>query len=909
MIMAQKTLKQHAPSNAAVDYDELQASLNAVKGSLKSSFLSLVWKFKHNEKNLQLDFKPLYLMLAGNENFEAVKDDILCILKIYWLEQTKSSATASSYKAIFGSLCLLVHFLIARQVQQLNSMNLSDFVQFNLVHSWTESGPLKLLNFKSYGVFRNGFDLNKLIISKMSRTQFSLVNSDITQKTIKEAIAFSLDSLSGGELTFADWKNGGSFNFLTLDYGKYYVEHCADFFNEHYPLALSLYETLKDADELVSRAGWPVNRDTKAYLSYCLLNESPVEISEKRKLNLAQVTLLKNLAIERFTDNYLAAQSIVALETPRAKELFLKELKINNLSESQKERLEYLLNYKAWGHERSNIERWISEIDHKSLTLEKFRDAYFSTLSQIDTNSERLKFEINLASKLPSIEFYKSIGLSEPSGSGDGYIIQLYKKVMAAGLTDVCASLGWRESEFGFPFSAIKIQDNNDYLDQEIFPQRFSVDWFVPKTNGETKLNREITYFTFLKIKKLNSFIKNSNDLPCLYLCESSNKNPFSSEAQVQRAVPRMWEHFVNNYAPFTALDKIQELNKLKEKLGANEVLTSDEHNTLRNLEKNYKDNDWERFESDSMLRITFERVKSDFPILKFYFQGQDTKDKKNWVIRYRDRALNSDILDILDNNLSDETKSFIQDLDDIPSAVITRQISAELVQNCIYPTPHALRHMWAEAVYRRFDGDVGWMIRSQFKHISPSMWLAYIKDKSNVAMHEHAQVTVINSIIRSFIAKQGKGYAGKLSSYLTRIIRQTKLINLSDSIELLNEFIANEFVGIKSNPWGYCLLKRRHQHNAKCAENGRPVREKASPSLCLGCTNNLTEATNIDYIYFQIMNDIELLKQTDIPNAYRKESFTNLNNAFKHIKKLNPTHKILGLLSTIVTKEKLAYV
>ena len=54
------------------------------------------------------------------------------------------------------------------------------------------------------------------------------------------------------------------------------------------------------------------------------------------------------------------------------------------------------------------------------------------------------------------------------------------------------------------------------------------------------------------------------------------------------------------------------------------------------------------------------------------------------------------------------------------------------LVADCYYPTPHAFRHMWAEAVYRRFDGDIGWMIRSQFKHITRYMWGDYIRDKEN---------------------------------------------------------------------------------------------------------------------------------------------------------------------------------
>jgi hypothetical protein len=208
---------------------------------------------------------------------------------------------------------------------------------------------------------------------------------------------------------------------------------------------------------------------------------------------------------------------------------------------------------------------------------------------------------------------------------------------------------------------------------------------------------------------------------------------------------------------------------------------------------------------------------------------------------------------------------------------------------------------MWAEAVYRRFDGDVGWMIRSQFKHISPSMWLAYIADKSNESMNELVKLDVINSVVKSFIMKRGDGYAGKLSSYLKRVFRQTNITELNTLEEDIDRFIAAEFVAIKSNPWGFCLLKRRNQHMAKCSENGRPMREKAAPKYCLNCSNNLTQETNIDYIYFNIMNDLKLLKTEGIPHAFIQESFNIVKNAYSHIRELAPNHKVLAHIKPIL--------
>lgn len=904
-----KTLESHSAAIESLDYEELQAVLNSRRGACDIDFLSLVWTFEHKGTSIVLDFKAIYLLISSSKHLSQSKDEIMCALKFYWIEQTKLCKSPYSYKATYYLCCLLAQFLDSYKAVQLTTENLDIFLEYYLTHSWKDNGPVKLLKFKSYGRFRAGVDFNKLINNKLSRSPSGLIHPEVRAKNIARAIEGVLDKLSGGELSYRDWSSGSSFNFLTLDHGKYYIEHCSNFFNQHYSLALALYETLQDSEELVSAAGWPINKDTKAYLSYCLLNEASEEIAKKRNINLSKVQYLKEIVIERFQNNYLANQSNIVLQSPRAKEVFFNKLAIQDLTVSQKERLEYILEYKAWGHEQYKVSQWLEQMDNPSITYDKFFNAYISTLSEIDTDTDKISFKLNLASNLPTVEFYQSIGLSEPRGSGDGYIIQFYKKVLAAGLTDVASSLGWRESELGFPYNAIKIEDNLDFLDQEVFPQRFSVYWIVPKTNGETKLEREITYSTFKKIRQLKSFTRSDSVSPCLYLTDPNNKNVFNSAVPVQRAVPAMWEHFVQQYPPFIALKKISILNGLKNKLAQTETLSHEEHKQLLLLEKVYKENNWESFESDFHLRNTFERVIKELPVIEFFLAKNDTKRKKNWLVRYRDRDLEQDLLNLLDENLSEETKDYIKGIEDTPNAVITKQVSSELVNDCIYPTPHALRHMWAEAVYRRFDGDVGWMIRSQFKHISPSMWLAYVKDKSNAAMHDHVQLSVINSIVSSFIAKRGAGYSGKIASYLRRIMRMTKMVSKSNAPEQLSAIITNEFVSIKSNPWGYCILKRRNQKNARCAENGKPVRDNASPKLCLGCMNNLTEETNIDFIYMMIMNDIGVLNGSDIPSGYKKESFSNVKNAFAQIKKLNPSHHILSLLEEILSNGVHAYV
>lgn len=58
------------------------------------------------------------------------------------------------------------------------------------------------------------------------------------------------------------------------------------------------------------------------------------------------------------------------------------------------------------------------------------------------------------------------------------------------------------------------------------------------------------------------------------------------------------------------------------------------------------------------------------------------------------------------------------------------RDICSEILDGVRYPSPHAFRHIWAEAVLTRYQGDVGAVIRHQFCHLDNSFFMAYLRDK-----------------------------------------------------------------------------------------------------------------------------------------------------------------------------------
>lgn len=269
---------------------------------------------------------------------------------------------------------------------------------------------------------------------------------------------------------------------------------------------------------------------------------------------------------------------------------------------------------------------------------------------------------------------------------------------------------------------------------------------------------------------------------------------------------------------------------------------------------------------------------------------------RKGFVWNYKIGKLNPIQKSILDNYLSKDTKKIISEFkfkNEI-SPVFNRAVINEIIQDCLYPTPHAFRHMWVEAVYRRFDGDVGWMIRSNFKHISSSMWVAYIRNKENRRQHDRIKRHVISSLLNNYIKKVGQGYAGPLDKLLRRLFNITHVTKPTDIKSLVEQFADNEIESIKSTNWGFCLLMKRNKDNAKCAEQGVPQRHKASPALCLGCNNNLTQTGNIEGILLGISNDLNVIKEANMPDSFFNESFKTVSNAFKHLTKLGAEKQTL---------------
>lgn len=883
--MMLKTAKISLDSN--IDLDDLQSQLNAKIGSEKNNLHADKWCFTSESKIITLDFSPLKGMATQSISWADKKDELIFSIKLLWLEATEKCFSTAGYHNKFKGLCLLATYLITTDQEEIGLGNLYQLFEFTLLNSWQKNSFHKRLSPKTFHSYRAEDTTDIWQLTRYRDDLAFVFSKSVNKRNIKKKITSVLEDLSGDELTYRDWVEGGSFNFLTLDQGKYYIEHCATFFNENIETAIATNAVLHSAPELVSKIGWNLSPTTINYVSLALIGIPPEKLVKDRKVNLVKIEALIEEVNKRYTECYLKLYREKQLTSTEAILYLAKQLINGDISQVVLDKLKFIVENRTSEY----FKQWLYDLN-PSITIDEFS----LLIDSITQKNEPVKITF------PTEEYLNKIGVFSKRRNNT-LLKPFATMVKNAGVTSVVALLGWRESEFGFPLSAIEVFENKDFLDQSYMPLRYNVLWHVQKTNGKTKLNREISYSAYKLLKMLSLLNNSHNDKPCVYPDTGLKKDIHQSSNPILSAVPAMWEHFVKHYPPFKELELQSQIKDIQGKLSAGVCLSVDEANILKLSSGNSQGT--VQTAHDKSLLFTWKKIKAEFERVSFFLTPSGNALKKGWLYKYKLRALPTNVLDMLDRHLSEETRLAISQIKSEAeiTGTYTQQVTNELIDGCIYPTPHALRHMWAEAVYRRFDGDAGWMIRSQFKHISSSMWLAYIKNKDNRRLHDKVKVKVISSLLKNYLMNNSEGYSGKLHVFLRRLYKNTSISTLDDFDKKIEEFAKFEFKDIKSNPWGYCILKTRQQHTAKCAQDGLPQRQKASPKICLGCSNNLTQSTNLEHIVLNLSNDINIVKSNNLPQAYVNSSYETLRNARNHIKDLEPNSQYLPVIENVIAE------
>lgn len=892
------------PSTNETYHKYLESLLEQKDSTISNSIDGHEWKFNMKDKVFLVNFTDLEQLIGDSTHtieFLTEQGDTLHLrpielAKALFLELTISDSIGSLQRAT-KFIIQIFSYWHQYHYQPIDTKHLQSMFQHIMMTNLTKEGLSLRRTPYSYAMVFGWGGPDKL--KKMSSANRFELFSRMSKPNWEQA--FSNAILECTDMSVADYQKGGSFNFLTLDIGKYYIDHNISLFNKYHLTVLSIDSVRDDAEEIAIKTGLSLLYVTQG-IDKVLDGMSLEEIQQYQESPMGRGTFnsIKKLVDSGFkkhykkyftTDCLFSYEAITAIAMqleliPNSATIcYLQSLLLNNTHKNGKEL----------------TERRVTDLSNslhyqKENTKDTFR---IVTPESFNKACESVKKEMVSNLKIPKLTklYYKNSGVEfserlDPYGNGQrekviSYNKQLTRAIMHMGATAFVSYTGWRETEFGFPYKSLEMTENPDITDSPYYPIRFQVFGEVPKTNGETRLKREITVTSALLMHRLYNLSGSSpnSDNPCLYSTNGNSSKHAKSSAYIKKAVRANWTGFVVNYQPFVDVRRLEELKDLN----GNNVLTDSQREQLIRLSEQYN--------NKPQLLDVANRVHSELPRLNAtsylysYSQRKSTKRKSakrngaseenyvgNQLADYINKELPNETMAMWDEYLTPDLKDAIKGLDfgKKQSQDMTKDINNCLMKGIAYPTPHAFRHIWAEAVYRRFEGDIGALIRQNFQHIGNQFYKAYLRDKDNEFVDQRAKSSAISSIVKKHITSSGKAsvnYGGKLNQYLKALAKSTDILNAEDLDQGIEEFAEQEMLDIKSNSWGYCILQVKAMHKAKCAVNGVPQRHNASPSFCVGCDNNLIEDGHLVGLMLSIENDLEIIASPDTPKYFKEPS------------------------------------
>lgn len=773
-----------------------------------------------------------------------------------WLFLKVCSNNVVSYRFVWQleNIKLLFMFLKERNSLILNEESLVDFYSLLLNYDFKNgklirrfSAPahasrFKFLHLREFARVLRIFDIDGVV-------------ADLTHEQVNRA--FNQACLAQMDMTLSDYSKGGSFDFLTLDVGRHYVDYCADFYEKNISFATALSKSLQQLALNVNEKGnaekWEEVFDNK---------------NLKSKNNVLQKLFFANyndIVCERVAfnmDNIYTIANRLDLDSERLDTYeFIRSLLYEEFNNTRlKKRTVMLAEYL----DSLNSESSVAPVSFSIHDFDRVCDEVLSGEILDETDS------VNLV--LAYVKKYKLTTCQN--------ISNFFFDVESAGITTLVALTGWRSCEYGFPLRALHQQRNKDFQDAVFTPFRFFIKWKSPKGNGDTLLKREVTLSTAILIRHLNAFTSYEHNGYAL----TQKRGSSEISRIVYNAVTRLWFEFPHQYKVFLELDELQKFDVSTVSINSeqsNHFLTlSNKYNLNSPIVKNLislKD----KLRSDVKLQELTERS---------YSINNSTVRFKETLSRYMEGSLAIDDIELLENNLSQDTLAALKSSSLSLTADAVSNIRNELLTNTYYATPHALRHIWAEAVLRRYRGDVGKFIRANFKHIDERFFMAYLRNKSERAIMNVAERNTINSIVQEHINNFGndkRAYAGGLTRYVDKAITITRVKTQAEYEALREDIPTKRIISLKSMPWTSCLLRKGTRYSAKCSVNGVLERYNSSPKLCLGCINaDITEG-NYSGIVIYIKPDVEACRNSKVPAFLKSYHLATVNLALKRIQEL----------------------
>ncbi|EHR1107752.1 hypothetical protein KS880_002293 [Vibrio parahaemolyticus] len=715
-----------------------------------------------------------------------------------------------------------------------------------------------------------------------------VIDPSLTQKKI----AKSLNDVCQSQYstTLAEFKKGGSFNFLGLEMGQYYVDYLNQVYQNDFLYTSVCRLALENIDTKYGIKSFDSRRvsELREVMQTAILSGVEYQPAALRAgINFNVLTAeVKDALFKEYSTRF---ELVTSLKDQSIEALVI-ELGLSSRSDAV-ELIRILMLQKYLGLEghKTSHEVWqgyLLSLDKTFLAAEP--------LSQLSVDDVYEKMQAIVSKqRLAREPFLSDIGTwankklsDQESNTYRGFKTALDTSLYAM-TTLVVAWTGYRQSEFGFPLNAIQPEPNLDILDNAHVPFRFKLKWLVPKTGGSTKINREITSQCYQVAAQLNEVFGHQGDEPCLYSYQGKAKKEtiHQSGPYIECRVKANWQGFVSAYQPFNDAIKLDTLNSkhttqmtVDEKkelalLSAKYSVGSARYKNLLSCAQEVK-KDWLRLSCSSLNSAKAQQALKASLIL--FAKGEPVENTKHQ--------------EIIETYLCDETKALLTsgsvDLNDKKTML---DISSELLEGARYPSPHAFRHIWAEAVLTRYQGDVGAVIRHQFAHLDNSFFMAYLREKDARGLMQSAKQRYLNSLVELLIIESeqvGQKYLGGLARFVKKA---TSLTHVKDDNEMraLIEAVNGRIIDIQVNPFATCIPRDGADCRAKCWKMGSLNPQDAKPEFCLNCTNALITEGNIRGIWQVIQPMVKEALQEHAFGFLLEAHLPTLKSSWKRIKEL----------------------
>ncbi len=659
--------------------------------------------------------------------------------------------------------------------------------------------------------------------------------------------------------TYNDYRMGESFNYLGLEVGRHYIDHCANVFEGSYAFAIALRNIRTRIPAVLKDSRLADHENFNSTVVGRTLTGAGIDtILDCTSLKRSTVEESYNLILDEFRKLYNDSSVIIAVGNFEVVEHIIKNSNLPERFDTYEFvrsflMAEFINNWNKSGE--AIFEEYAASLKEDNYFTDKkgVFDCCFADFLGVCRKAIKMYTTI-LPKRNSQLSGYIRKQFADASFVGSTliginaverycYCVESAGAVLFAGLT------GWRRSEFGFTMDNVRVEVNTEILDNLYTPWRFNVNWVVPKTYGDAMIDREITSYAYLVAYMAAQLNLSGNENPALYrpLLKKNSEEviKFRSSKYLSSRVDILWLDFVENYTLFNSRDAL---------------------------------------EATRLSEIKSELLQAG-PIYEFY----QSQNKSKALVSYQNGSLNEKATQILDSNLSDETKEFLRDKDNVITSLTAKSVSKELISGLPYPTPHAFRHVWAEAVLTRYRGNIGKVLRANFKHMDKRFFMAYLRDKEMSVIYRIAQRTVINQVVRGYVHAANDeyhDYTGGFHQYVARATRLTKVVTPEEREKLVEKINAN-VISIEVNGWSSCILRMQNQHKAKCSEDGVPQRRNAAPEFCLGCMHADISEMNYTGIVISIKDDVLACRSESLPLFVKEPHVKVLKLALSRLKDL----------------------